>query len=65
MAQPMYDIGKEAALMLIRCLREEGADSIRGRRLVLSHRLEVRQSTAAPGKTVSSGMPGEPGASGS
>ncbi len=48
MSQPMYDIGKEAALLLIRCLTEDGADSFRGRRLVLPHRLVVRESTAPP-----------------
>ncbi len=48
MSQPMYDIGKEAALLLIRCLAEEEPDSFRGRRLVLPHRLVVRESTAPP-----------------
>ncbi|MGE5591190.1 MAG: LacI family DNA-binding transcriptional regulator [Bacillota bacterium] len=63
MAQPMYEIGKEAALMLIRCLKEEGgAEAIRGRRLVLPHRLEVRQSTARPGKPATPEAPAVTGA---
>lgn len=48
MAQPMYEIGSEAASLLIRCLTEEDPEACRGRRHVLPHRLVVRDSTAPP-----------------
>lgn len=50
MAQPMYEIGSEAASLLIHCLTEEDPKACRGRggRNVLPHRLVVRDSTAPP-----------------